>query len=91
MVKIINTHLLGLSGYYYDFPFLDETCDIAVDDNYVRPLYKQMINIKHPTMAFIGIPFRSFIFPLFEIQVCSSCENIMFKKLNSFMIINSCK
>lgn len=34
---------------------LDANTGIYVDDNYVQPLYKQILNIEHPTMAFIGI------------------------------------
>lgn len=45
-----------ISGYHYKFPFLSSDCGIFVDDNFVQPLYKQVLNIEHPTMAFIGIP-----------------------------------
>lgn len=45
-----------ISGYHYKFPFLSSDCGIYVDDNFVQPLYKQVLNIEHPTMAFIGIP-----------------------------------
>ncbi|KAF5274059.1 hypothetical protein FQR65_LT04457 [Abscondita terminalis] len=45
------------TGFEYKFPFLEEECGITVDDNCVRPLFKHIINIQHPTMFFIGIPF----------------------------------
>lgn len=35
---------------------MSSDCGIYVDDNFVQPLYKQVLNIEHPTMAFIGIP-----------------------------------
>lgn len=47
--------ILYCTGYEYTFPFLSVDCGIAVDDNYVTPLYKHCINISYPTMAFIGI------------------------------------
>lgn len=47
------------SGYKYSYPFLDKNTRMLVEDNHVRPLFKQIINIEHPTMAFIGIPFST--------------------------------
>ncbi|XP_015597693.1 flavin-containing monooxygenase FMO GS-OX-like 4 [Cephus cinctus] len=57
------------TGYKYKFPFLDESCGIQVDDNYVSPLYKHLINIAHPTMCLVGIPFVVIPFPMFHMQV----------------------
>lgn len=45
------------TGYNFTYPMLSVDTGITVDDNFVQPLYKQIINIEHPTMAFIGIPF----------------------------------
>uniref|UniRef100_A0A2M4A8U0 Flavin-containing monooxygenase n=1 Tax=Anopheles triannulatus TaxID=58253 RepID=A0A2M4A8U0_9DIPT len=45
------------TGYKYTFPFLSADCGITVEDNHVQPLYKHCINIRYPTMAFIGLPF----------------------------------
>lgn len=50
---ISKPHLI--SGYQFRFPFLSDDCKIHVEDNYIQPLYKNIINIEHPTMAFIGI------------------------------------
>ncbi|KAK9511420.1 hypothetical protein O3M35_000081 [Rhynocoris fuscipes] len=62
--------VLLATGYRYNLDFLDDSCGVWVEDyGYVTPLYKQLINISQPTMAFIGLPFRTFIFPLFETQV----------------------
>ncbi|XP_031627928.1 senecionine N-oxygenase-like [Contarinia nasturtii] len=44
------------TGYRYKFPFLSNDTGIKVDDNFIYPLYKQVLNIEHPTMAFIGVP-----------------------------------
>lgn len=45
------------TGYNFTYPFLSVDTGICVNDNFVQSLYKQIINIDHPTMAFIGIPF----------------------------------
>nr|XP_023025798.1 senecionine N-oxygenase-like [Leptinotarsa decemlineata] len=57
------------TGYKYSYPFLSPECGIEVENNWVKYLYKHVINIEHPTMAFIGVPFRIFPFPIFGIQV----------------------
>lgn len=56
-------------GYEYSFPFLSDECGIIVDDNYVQPLYKHLINIEHPTMAIVGLPFYVCAFIMFDLQV----------------------
>ncbi|XP_075973947.1 flavin-containing monooxygenase 1 isoform X2 [Anticarsia gemmatalis] len=57
------------TGYLYNFPFLHETCDIVVEDNCVEPLYKHLVNINHPTMCFIGVPYYVCAFSMFDLQV----------------------
>ncbi|EZA52799.1 hypothetical protein DMN91_008805 [Ooceraea biroi] len=57
------------TGYKYSFPFLDENCGIHVDDNYVSPLYKHLVNIEHSTMCIVGIPTIVLPFPMFHMQV----------------------
>nr|XP_012146820.1 PREDICTED: flavin-containing monooxygenase FMO GS-OX-like 2 isoform X1 [Megachile rotundata]XP_012146821.1 PREDICTED: flavin-containing monooxygenase FMO GS-OX-like 2 isoform X1 [Megachile rotundata]XP_012146823.1 PREDICTED: flavin-containing monooxygenase FMO GS-OX-like 2 isoform X1 [Megachile rotundata]XP_012146824.1 PREDICTED: flavin-containing monooxygenase FMO GS-OX-like 2 isoform X1 [Megachile rotundata] len=57
------------TGYRYNFPFLNESCGIKVDGNYVTPLYKHLINIDHPTMCIVGIPTIVVPFPMFHAQV----------------------
>ncbi|XP_031630089.1 senecionine N-oxygenase-like [Contarinia nasturtii] len=54
------------TGYKYRYPFLDDDSGIHVDNNkkYVQPLYKQIINIEHPSMAFIGIPYNPLLLAL---------------------------
>lgn len=56
------------TGYKYSFPFLHESCKISIEDNYIRPLYRHMINIEYPTMCFIGIPFNVCAFHMFDLQ-----------------------
>ena len=45
------------TGYEYKFPFLTPECGIQVTNNRVHPLYKHIVNIVHPSMAFIGLNF----------------------------------
>ncbi|KAJ3648311.1 hypothetical protein Zmor_020124 [Zophobas morio] len=61
--------ILYCTGYKFTFPFLSDTCGVQVKDNYVNPLFKQVISIENPTLGFIGIPFTVCPFPLFDIQV----------------------
>ncbi|XP_031619213.1 senecionine N-oxygenase-like [Contarinia nasturtii] len=49
--------IIYATGYLYAYPFLSKKTGIHTENNYVRPLYKQIINIEHPTMAFIGVPY----------------------------------
>ncbi|XP_018324131.1 dimethylaniline monooxygenase [N-oxide-forming] 3 isoform X2 [Agrilus planipennis] len=62
--------ILYCTGYEYSYPFLSKNSDIEiVNGKWVRPLYKQIVNIEHPTMAFIGIPFAVAAIPVLEVQV----------------------
>jgi hypothetical protein len=56
------------TGYHYQFPFLEDGI-INVADNWVHPLYQELIPPAYPTIAFIGLPYAVIPFPLFEIQV----------------------
>ncbi|KAL1397378.1 hypothetical protein pipiens_009808 [Culex pipiens pipiens] len=49
--------IIYCTGYRFTYPFLSVDCGITVEDNHVTPLYKHVININHPTMALIGVPF----------------------------------
>lgn len=57
------------TGYDFSYPFLTVDTGIHVDDNFVTPLFKQVLNIDHPTMAFIGIPFTTSTTPTYDLQV----------------------
>ena len=45
------------TGYWYRFPFLDSVV-ATVGDNHVRNLYRQLVPVERPSLAFIGLPFR---------------------------------
>lgn len=55
------------TGYFYAFPFLEDGI-VAVDDNWVHPLYLDLVPPAHPTIAFVGLPQKIIPFPLFEMQ-----------------------
>lgn len=59
-------------GYNYSYPFLSVDTGIHVDDKFIEPLFKQIFNIDHPTMAFIGVPTAASNFLLFDLQVNTS-------------------
>ncbi|XP_042892554.1 flavin-containing monooxygenase FMO GS-OX5-like isoform X3 [Penaeus japonicus] len=61
--------ILYCTGYEYTFPFLSEECNVTIEDNVVKPLYKHLIHSSFPSLAFIGIPFQICPFPLFDFQV----------------------
>ena len=55
------------TGYHYRYPFLDDDL-LRVDDNFVQPLYRDLLHCEHDTLALVGVPFRVVPFPLFEVQ-----------------------
>lgn len=64
------TVIFYATGYNFDYPFLANDSGITVDNNFVQPLYKHIINIEHPTLVFIGIASGLLpTFPTVELQV----------------------
>jgi len=59
--------LVYCTGYHYRYPFMPSDL-LRVEDNWVQPLYHDLLHADHPSLAFIGIPFRVVPFPLFEVQ-----------------------
>lgn len=57
------------TGYIYTCTFLSKECGVRIENNGVAPLYKQIINIEHPTMFFIGIPYLGAGNITFDLQV----------------------
>ncbi|XP_013183012.2 senecionine N-oxygenase [Amyelois transitella] len=43
------------TGYEFDHPFLEQTTGVTSTGKYVLPLYQQTVNIRHPTMTFVGM------------------------------------
>lgn len=65
--KNVST-IIYCTGYKYTFPFLSVDCGIRLEDNHVEPLYKHVININHPTMALIGVPFYCIPTQMMDLQ-----------------------
>jgi len=59
--------VLFCTGYDYAFPFLAPGI-VEVEENWVHPLFRDLIPPAHPTIAFIGLPLKIVPFPLFEMQ-----------------------
>ncbi|KAG5891233.1 hypothetical protein JTB14_004348 [Gonioctena quinquepunctata] len=57
------------TGYHIAYPFLTPECGIQVEEKWVKFLYKNIMNVGHPTMAVIGLVAPSFRFPLYGFQV----------------------
>ena len=55
------------TGYHYHFPFLARDV-IAVDDNWVHPLFHDIMPPDDASIGFIGLPSLVVPFPLFEMQ-----------------------
>ncbi|XP_060517259.1 uncharacterized protein LOC132696456 [Cylas formicarius] len=62
-------HIIYCTGYKNIFPFLSEQCGITVEDNWVKPLYKHLINIEHPSMAITNLISAICPFPIFGLQI----------------------
>ncbi|XP_031618998.1 senecionine N-oxygenase-like [Contarinia nasturtii] len=68
------TVIIYATGYKNSFSILDADTGLRVDDNYVQPLYKQIINIEHPTMALISIDTFAANFRVKDLQVRFALE-----------------
>lgn len=60
--------LILCTGYRFDYGFLAPECGIDIEDSLISPLFKHLININHPSMAFIGVISRNCPFPQFHYQ-----------------------
>ncbi|XP_014211421.1 flavin-containing monooxygenase FMO GS-OX-like 4 [Copidosoma floridanum] len=61
--------LILCTGYNFTYPFLDASCGVKIDDNYVSPLYKHLVNVEHTSMCLVGLPMTVVPFPMFHMQV----------------------
>ena len=60
--------IIYCTGYLYNFPFLDKSCGIEIENGRVSPLYKHLFNAYYPSMAIIGLPSIVCPFQLFSLQ-----------------------
>ena len=56
------------TGYHYRLPFLPPIAGGRVRNNRVRNVYRQLLDIDHSTLAFVGLGFRIVPFPFFQRQ-----------------------
>eukprot|EP00904_Undaria_pinnatifida_P007556 jgi/Undpi1/3930/HiC_scaffold_16.g07298.m1 len=57
------------TSYSYSFPFLEGSGLLTHPSKLrVHPLYEQLFHVKHPSLSFVGLPYRIVPFPLFEVQ-----------------------
>ncbi len=76
------SHVVLATGYEYEFPFLDaKWADVrrGVDaegfgEKRVARLYKHLLHLDDPTLAFVGLPFKVIPFPLCEAQAVLLAE-----------------
>ncbi|XP_063895791.1 senecionine N-oxygenase isoform X1 [Helicoverpa armigera] len=47
------------TGFYYDFPFLDESSGLTMEPKSVVPLYRYTVNINQPSMFIMGAFIRA--------------------------------
>ncbi len=64
------------TGYEYEFPFLGSGV-VSIDDNWIAPLYRDIIPVNDPTIGFIGLPYLVVPFPLFEMQAKWFAKQLM--------------
>ena len=58
----------AFAGYSYSFPFLKPASLVQTDENHVAPLYKHVFAVTAPTLAFIGLAWKSLRNVQFELQ-----------------------
>ncbi|KAF6152409.1 hypothetical protein GIB67_038032 [Kingdonia uniflora] len=61
--------ILHCTGYKYNFPFLETSNIVDIDDNRVGPLYQHIFPpFLAPWLSFVGLPWKIIPFPMFELQ-----------------------
>ncbi|KAL0047447.1 hypothetical protein WJX82_003623 [Trebouxia sp. C0006] len=67
--------IIYATGYKYTYPFLHQAGLLTTDNMHVTPLLKAIFLIPTaPTLAFVGLPWKSVRFPQFELQDCWSSQ-----------------
>lgn len=59
--------LLLCTGYRYELPFVPSDI-VTIDDNFVAPLYRDIVAPGFPSLGFVGLPFLVVPFPLYAMQ-----------------------
>ena len=69
--------VINCTGYDFDFPFLDDSCEVQVNGRCVGPLYKQVFHVDHPSLVFVGLQWIIIPFPLFDFQVNTTPSHLL--------------
>ncbi|CAI0413730.1 unnamed protein product [Linum tenue] len=68
-VTVFPDIIIHCTGYTFHFPFIRTAGIVTVEDSSVRPLYKHVFPPAWaPGISFVGLPHRTLLFPLFELQ-----------------------
>ncbi|KAL0869187.1 hypothetical protein ABMA27_007470 [Loxostege sticticalis] len=54
-------NVIFCTGYGFTYPFLDKGVGVEASGKFVLPLYQHTVNIRHPTMAFVGVAKQIFM------------------------------
>lgn len=58
-----------MTGYKYNYTFLDDSCGLTVTPRSVTPLYKYMVNVNQPTMMVMGLIVKACVVVALDAQV----------------------
>lgn len=67
---LVADSFIFCTGYLLKFPFLDKSSGIVVEGKKIRPLFRDSLNVEHPSMIFIGLPTNTYQAGLYYDQVC---------------------
>lgn len=67
-IEIDVDAVLFSTGYLFTFPFLTLDPPLVTDGRKVHGLAKHVLHVRHPTLAFPGLPIKVIPFPLAESQ-----------------------
>lgn len=70
LTRIFIYSPLTVTGFQYDYPFLDESSGLTITPRNVIPLYKYMVNINQPSMVIMGLVVRACLVISLDAQVC---------------------
>ncbi|XP_017771386.1 PREDICTED: senecionine N-oxygenase-like [Nicrophorus vespilloides] len=60
--------IIYCTGYEYYLPFLDADSGLVVEDNWVKYVYRHLVNIERPTMAIVGLTYGNSLFPMIDLM-----------------------
>lgn len=84
--------ILFCTGYRYELPFLPQGL-LTVEDNFVSPLYRDIVHPDVPSLGFVGLPFLVVPFPLYAMQAkwFASCIDKDFDLPGGKQMLQACQ